>query len=977
MFGDGTAWNKADLQAAYLSQAQTAGNDTIYGFSGSTTFAVSALAGNDTIVDGVDLSAATDRLIFGAGLNAADLIIFRPTSDPDDAVLSFLGKAGSITLEEQFSGSYNSGLEQIVFGDGTAWTKADLQAAYIARAQTAGNDIIYSFDGANTFTVNALAGDDRIVEGYAPSDIDKLVFGTGLDDDNLIVTRSTSDLDDMILGFRGLSGSITLDEQDSTSGYGLEQIVFSDGTIWTKANLQAAYIAQAQTAGNDTIYGFAGATTFVVDRLAGDDTIVEDRAPNDTDTLVFGAAFDAADLIVTRSAGNVIGMTLGFRGQIGSITLDHQDSTTGGFGFEQIVFGDGATWTRADLLAAYIAQAQTAGNDTIYGFSGATTFVINQLAGYDSIVEGFAPNDTDKLVFGTGFNVADLIIVRPASDPYNVVLSFQGHAGSITLDGQFSASGEGIEQIVFGDGTAWTKADLRTAYQMRAITAGNDTIFGFVDADSLDGAGGDDSMDGLSGDDTLLGGAGGDVLHGSDGNDTLTGGTGTDTLRGGWKSDTYIYALGDGSDTIIDGVSTADSDTLSLAVGIAQGDVLLSRSSSDVDDLVIRFAGSQGSIVIDGQLLANGSGVERILFADGSSWSAAEIASRLLSQAGTPDDEQIIGTAFADAIRGAGGNDTINGKGGGDTYLYGLGDGDDLITEESSTGTSDIDRLVLGAGIDSDAAIVTRPSSGNIDDLILGFDDNSGSVTLRRQIWGSGYGIEQVVFADGTVWTADDLKIKYLQAAGTAGDDTILAFDERDDTVNAGAGMDYVYGMGGNDVISGGAGRDFLYGNTGSDVYLYSIGCEDDVIIDLSSTTTDVDVLRFGPDLKVADIIVTSFSSTSTTATISFAGYDGEITLYNQFLSGPGEGIERFEFSDGTTWTNDDLRQFFLNHLGNSGPDTLTGTAGDDVLDGGPGVRYARRPRRGRSAHRWRGLRHRDLRRELGRCDCQLGGRDR
>jgi Ca2+-binding RTX toxin-like protein/subtilisin-like proprotein convertase family protein len=968
-FDDGTSWTAIDLRLRYLERGATASNDTLHGFSsndsirgnsgddrlfgqagddalagdaghdelrgdgGSDTYSYNAGDGNDLIIEGADPGDA-DRLVFGAGLDAADLIVTQSATDLDDITLSFRGQAGSIALDEQLAGG-GYGIEQIVFGDGTTWARADLEAAYLAQVLTAGNDTIYGFAGATTFRIRALAGDDRIIEGRAPDDIDRLVFGAGLNAADLVVTRTAGNLDDVTFRFLAQTGSITLDEQFAGNGYGIEQILFGDGTTWTKADIETAYIAQAQTAGDDTIYGFAGATTFRIQALAGNDRIVEDQAANDIDRLVFGAGLDAADVIVTR-ATSAFGMTLGFLGQTGSITLDRQDAIAGGYGFEQIVFGDGVVWSRADLLGAYIAQAQTAGNDTIYGFDGETTFAVAQLAGADKIVEGYGPNDSDRLVFGTSLDVADVIVTRTAGAPYDAILSFQGHAGSITLVSQFYGSGEGIEQIVFGDGTAWTKADLRATYVTRAITAGSDTVFGFVGGDSLDGAAGNDVVDGLAGDDTLFGGAGRDVLQGSEGDDRLAGGADTDTLRGGSGGDTYIYARGDGSDTIADGSSSA-SDTLSLGEGIAQEVIQLSRSNADINDLVIRFAGSQDSIVIDGQLLANGSGVEQILFADGSSWSAAEIAARLLAQAGTPADETIIGTALADVIRGAGGDDNLNGKGGGDAYVYGLGDGDDVITEGSSLGTADIDTLVLGAGIDADTLTVIRPASGNIDDLVLLFADNSGSITLTRQIWGSGYGIELVIFHDGTVWTGEDLKIRYLESAGTSGDDFIRAFDDSDDTVHAGAGMDYVYGFSGDDVLNGGAGRDFIFGDRGNDVYLYSIGNEEDSIIEASGATGDTDVLRFGAGLSVADIVVTSLTTTSTSATISFVGHAGEITIYSQFLSGPGDGIERFEFADGTVWTSDDLRDYFLDHFGNSGPDVLTGTAADDVLDGGPG----------------------------------------
>ena len=51
---------------------------------------------------------------------------------------------------------------------------------------------------------------------------------------------------------------------------------------------------------------------------------------------------------------------------------------------------------------------------------------------------------------------------------------------------------------------------------------------------------------------SIVGGKGADTLYGATGNDTLTGGAGNDTLYGDAGNDTFIYALGDGKDTVFD-----------------------------------------------------------------------------------------------------------------------------------------------------------------------------------------------------------------------------------------------------------------------------------------------------------------------------------------------------------------------------------------------------------------------------------------
>ncbi|MFX8965123.1 hypothetical protein ABTN15_20310, partial [Acinetobacter baumannii] len=70
---------------------------------------------------------------------------------------------------------------------------------------------------------------------------------------------------------------------------------------------------------------------------------------------------------------------------------------------------------------------------------------------------------------------------------------------------------------VFDNGTVWSQADLRAKVIAQAETAGNDGINGFNT------------------------------------NDTFRGGAGDDMLSGGAGDDTYVYARGDGHDTIIEG----------------------------------------------------------------------------------------------------------------------------------------------------------------------------------------------------------------------------------------------------------------------------------------------------------------------------------------------------------------------------------------------------------------------------------------
>jgi Ca2+-binding RTX toxin-like protein len=79
---------------------------------------------------------------------------------------------------------------------------------------------------------------------------------------------------------------------------------------------------------------------------------------------------------------------------------------------------------------------------------------------------------------------------------------------------------------------------------------------------------------GGNGQDFLVGSAGDDLLDGGNGTDTLRGGLGNDTLTGGNRQDIFVFADGEGIDTIND--FELGMDKIGLTEGLTFGNLSFS-----------------------------------------------------------------------------------------------------------------------------------------------------------------------------------------------------------------------------------------------------------------------------------------------------------------------------------------------------------------------------------------------------------------
>ena len=517
--------------------------------------------------------------------------------------------------------------------------------------------------------------------------------------------------------------------------------------------------------------------------------------------------------------------------------------------------------------------------------------------------------------------------------------------------------------------------------------AGNDTLKGLEGDDELHGEDGEDTLRAGDGADKLYGGAGDDTLYGDAGDDVLDGGAGNDTLQGGLGSDTYLFGRGDGQDTLKGQKDTTPGklDTLRFKDGIAASDVQASRDGSA---LLLTIAGTGDSVRVENYFTSNNPAndsnpLQQVQFADGTVWDMDAITKRAATGSdasevlkgtngadtmyagagndtlqgldgddelhgedgedtlragngadklyGGAGDDALYGDAGDDILDGGAGNDIVQGGLGNDTYLFGRGDGQDNLKGQSDTAPGKLNTLRFKDGVD--AADVQAGRDGSA--LLLSIAGTTDSVRVESFFTNDDPGnasnpLQQVQFADGTVWDLNTLVQRALTGNDTsetikgtvqadtihagAGNDTLLGLggddllygEDGEDTLRAGdgadqlfggAGDDALYGDAGDDTLYGGAGNDIVQGGLGNDTYLFGRGDGADRITENDTTLGNTDVLSFTAGIDADQLW---FRRVGTNLEVSIIGSTDTCTI-SQWYASDARHIEQFKMADGKT----------------------------------------------------------------------------
>ena len=516
VFADGMVWTQDTIYQRMHNITGTNDRDEIYAYDGGDVV-YHGLAGNDMLHGG----KGNDKLY----------------GDDGDDVLA--GRDGDDLLDGGTGNDYllgDAGNDVLVGGEG--------------------NDEIKGGTGGDTYIFNRGDGVDIIEE---TDGFDKICLGEGIAPDDVVarVSLVNSNEVSLELSLKGTGDKITVRRQFGTFSYSngdtaspsaqIEQITFTDGTIWGIDEIYRRAHVMSGTDGNDNFHA-AGGSAVVYNGCSGDDYIAGTMG----DDKLYGD--------------------------------DGDDTIYGGEGNDLLVGGKGN-----DELSG-------SRGDDIYIFNkGDGPDVISECGGIDTIKfgEGITPDDVDvKRVYKSGGDYGYVLelSLKGTSDK----ISVKNYFGYYSYSGFHKPSPESlIEKVVFADGTVWTQDTINNKVHNITGTKDSETIQAFDDdAVTYYGLGGNDNLYGSKSNDKLYGGAGNDRISGGEGDDLIVGGTGDDYLDGYYGNDTYVFNKGDGSDTVYDAGGNDDK----IMLDYNSQDIMFERLGNN---LRLRMIGSADSITID------------------------------------------------------------------------------------------------------------------------------------------------------------------------------------------------------------------------------------------------------------------------------------------------------------------------------------------------------------------------------------------
>ena len=782
-------WNKESygyLGSLFQTETEIMDGGAIIG-NGNDTYVFDQGHGNDTIMDSNSIYTLNQDVIYITYENNIDNLVFRNWGN--DLIISNINNSDSITVQNYYlerdlftSPSWKnqrSRIEKFKFGnqemtlslekmkeltikdsvgDDIIFTSHQLDENYVSNS---GNDTVFTSNmGSDTYTFKSNWGHDTIVffrSNHNFSSPDNYHVAKETSNNVLIFEDHTKD----DFYFKFINGNLVISEKSGNNSLTLEgyyHYYFTYVTSYTDANWHPFEYIEFSNG--------------------------EKLEYNEINVLLSLSTTDGDDTIQLIGQNNVV------YGKAGNDSITGNGQLYGDAG-NDILIGHG-------LLDGGIGDDQLSGSGQLYGNSG---------------------NDT---LDGTG-----LLFGGNGNDYISGSGELYGDEGDDELTGQGKLyGGSGIDILIINDYSTPSLLDggigndiLDAGQGQRYhFAAGEDIGQLYLDREA--------SFEGLSENERF---------------NYLLGGAGNDTLYGSYSDEIYLFNLGDGQDTIIERraneaySNVLDShDIIRFGAGISATDISYYRSNKD---LILKHRNGTDQITIQNYFVEYSSSlidhfkINEVQFSDGTRLTSEQIENSVI-YLGTAQSETLRGyrnrneTFMAgdgnDTIIGGLGNDTLNGSTGNDQYYYYLGDGQDTINQTG--GGTDV-LWLMDSGITANRIAFSK--SGN--DLIITIDQNANNtIRVKDHFLGGEKAISKVQPNGGNAITAAQIaQILGVSGStnppsgydkeviGTANADSLTGTSGKD-LIQGLAGNDQLFGMGDNDRLEGGAGDDYLSGGNGN-----------------------------------------------------------------------------------------------------------------------------------------------------------------
>jgi Ca2+-binding RTX toxin-like protein len=920
-----------------------AGNDSLMGGADDDTYVIDSTL--DVVTEG--LNAGTDLIkvaiataggayTLGANIENATLtntVAYSLTGNELNNLLT--GNASANSLSGGLGNDTLNGLagnDTMAGGLGDDTYVVDTLSDVLTEAAAAGNDLVQlaiaTVNGTYTLgtnledvtLVNTVAynltgntANNRLTGNQANNTLDggagaDTLAGGGGDDtyvvDSLldVVTETTAAGTDLVkVAIATAGGSYSL-------GANLENATLTNTVAYTlignELNNSVVGNAAANTlngaAGDDTLNGMAGVDTmaggvgndtYVIDSIS--DSVVEDVSGG-IDLIQIAVTTANQTYTLTNNVENAILINTVAFNVVGN-ALDNV--LTGNAASNSLTGGDGN-----DLLNGGL------GTDTLVGGAGNDTYVIDTAL--------------DVITEGTGAGIDQVNVAATAVGTYTLAANLEN--ATLTTSVAYNLVGNTLDNVLTGNQAA----------------------------NVLSGGAGNDQIDGSIGNDTLSGGIGNDTLLGGDGVDLADYSSASAAIQTNFSGTVGIATGGDGTDSLSDIENISGSNFNDAISGTDGANLLLGNGGADL------LVGNGGDDTLKG-----GLGNDILIGGEGSDWASfdtvgalAGISLALNAGSGTAtggegvdvlsDVENIIGSAFNDAIAGDDSNNILKGEAGNDSVSG--GDGNDTLSggvgNDTLKGDAGFDRILGGLGNDSIDGGVITDRINYTDSNVVDYSEASGSIVVNLAL-GTSSG------ADGI-----DSLANINMAVGSRFNDTLIGSSELvfekfegglgDDVLDGGAVTDTLNQLNNNRVsyesasgaVNVNLGTGIATGAAGTDTLLNMtqvVGSAfDDVLIGSNSSLTE------------------HFMGSAGNDTIDGAG-GANVIRYDNALTGVNVNLVTGLAQDGFG-TVDTLRNIesvigsdFDDTLvgGNAvhgtrttdGLETFEGGAGNDLIDGGAG----------------------------------------